>query len=188
MNAGRAGTVVGECAERCSSWQRTSWMRARRLRRQSSPSSPQHCRLPLSDDLCLCWPPLLGPTSLGRRPVSTTGVPRLCLYCCPPCGLHPGARPCMPNSTTRLVPRDCERKLSRPDTRNAALSWPTGQPCCRLARVAAKGTGQGDPLLTVRLTREWACSARDGVAGVDGVDGDSCSCRPALGPSTKIDR
>lgn len=65
------------------------------------------------------------------------------LHCCPPCGLHPGARPCMPNSTTRLVPRHCERKLSRPDTRNAALSWPTGQPCCRLARVAAKGRGQG---------------------------------------------
>lgn len=48
-----------------------------------------------------------------------------------------------PTPPPALCHGSANERLSRPDTRNAALSWPTGQPAWRLARVAAKGRGQG---------------------------------------------
>lgn len=118
----------------------------------------------------LCWlPPLLGPTSSSCIDDQGTGVPRLCLYCCcPPCGPRPGARSCMPNSTTRLVPRVCERKALT--ARHTQCSTQLAHRPARHGGLRAslrRGRGQGGVHLqysTVQLTREGASLARDGVA------------------------
>jgi hypothetical protein len=160
MNAGRqgrSGTVVGKC--------RAVQMAEDVLPARTQPlcaaqrrqSAPQHRALPSSVDLCLCWLPLLRPTSSsciddGR---ATTLPLLLSVLRAPSRWPFMHAQLHHPSCATG----DCERKPSRPDTRNAALSWPTGQPCAR--RCEGKRAGGS---LTVRLTREWAYSARDGVA------------------------
>jgi hypothetical protein len=149
MGAGRA--VV----DRQVLWSGSAVGRGVWSRRQSAPSDasqPQHCRPP---SIRAVLPALRSPTTSSSPVVPlSTRLTRLCLSCCPPCGLHSGARSCMPNSTTRLVPRACEPKPLRPGTRNAAasFSWPTGSACWRLAHVAGKGKGQG---VTYRLADTW---------------------------------
>jgi hypothetical protein len=149
----------------CSAVGRGVWSR-----RQSAPSDasqPQHCR-PSILSRRLCGAARSEPNNFlvsSRSSIDGPDTTRLCLSCC---GLHSGARSCtcMPNSTTRLVPRICERKPLRPGTRNAAasFSWPTGSACWRLAHVARKGRGQGVTYSTEQLTRGCVYLARDEVA------------------------
>lgn len=67
-----------------------------------------------------------------------------------------------PTPPPALCHGSANEKLSRPDTRNAALSWPTGQPACA-CRWEGKRAG-GFTYSTVQLTREWASLTREGVA------------------------
>jgi hypothetical protein len=108
----QTGTVVGKC-----SWQRSLVAQAVCAeRRQSAPA------LPSAVDPC-CAARSLSPTTSSSPVVAlSTRLTRLCLSCCSPCGLHSGACSCMPNSTTRFVPRACERQPLRPGIRNAAAT------------------------------------------------------------------
>lgn len=119
----------------------------------------------LRRSVCLCMAAAaLRPNVCGPRPVSTTGVPRLCLYCCrPPCGPRSGARSCMPNSTTRLVPRVCERKALTARHTQCSTQLAHRPASMRASLGREEGRGQGGSL-TVQSTREWASLAWNGVA------------------------
>jgi hypothetical protein len=130
------------------------------------PATPVSPSTAVDPPVPCCAARSLSPTTSSSPvvPLSTRRT-RLCLSCCPPCGLHSGACSCTPNSTTRFVPRACERQPLRPGIRNASnFSWPTGSACWRLAHVAGKGRGQGVTYSTEQLTRGCVYVARDGVA------------------------
>jgi hypothetical protein len=136
--------------------------------RRATPVSPS--TLPSAVDPC-CAARSLSPTTSSSPVVAlSTRLTRLCLSCCPPCGLHSGACSCMPNSTTRLVPRACERQPLRPGIRNAATSaGPQARHAGGLRTSLGREEGRGS--LTVQLTRGCVYLARDEVVWFDGVDG-----------------
>ena len=128
---------------------------------QRRQSAPQHRALPSSVDLCLCWLPLLRPMTsscIDDRRATTLSLLLSVLRA-------PYRWPFMhiqlhhPSCATG----DCERKPSRPDTRKCSTQLAHRPAMLAACARRCEGKSAGGSL-TVRLTREWAYSARDRVA------------------------